>query len=401
MDKVKRQVLLSCVGMLALVVVNAHATDTSYYRRYQQLTYQLEQDPHLILPQIEQFQLQVANADTKAKQMAAYLHLQACTALERDICTVHQAELLLDLPGQEESKPALMKLTVQLYYRLQRYSDVIRQGEHWLSMPSQTSLSDRAMIFTLQAKSFYQLQTLVSAQQSIEQALVLEVDESRYRFLLALLQQTKQLTAENTLLQLLTEKYINNPLYWERLAYSWYELDKPEQALNVFGSAYKSKLLPLRSLLFYSQLLIQQQAPNRAVRILEKEADKFTPQAVKYCSECDVSKYRQLLIQAYLMAERKSEALALLEKKVDKTDEQLMISSQLAYSQARWHLAIELLQLQIKQQPRNDYWRLLLAVSYFENKDYIHARKQFRLIKQSQYMKTAQDWLSQIDYLLS
>ena len=101
------------------------------------------------------------------------------------------------------------------------------------------------------------------------------------------------------------------------------------------------------------------------------------------------------------MAERKSEALALLEKKVDKTDEQLMISSQLAYSQARWHLAIELLQRQIKQQPRNDYLRLLLAVSYFENKDYIHARKQFRLIKQSQYMKTAQDWLSQIDYLLS
>lgn len=61
MDKVKRQVLLSCVGMLALVVVNAHATDTSYYRRYQQLTYQLEQDPHLILPQIEQFQLQVTS----------------------------------------------------------------------------------------------------------------------------------------------------------------------------------------------------------------------------------------------------------------------------------------------------------------------------------------------------
>ncbi len=402
--------LLCCLSSTVFPVL---AAGSGHYQRYQQLQFQLEKDPQSTLPLIRQFQRAVMNEDDTARQMAAYLHLQVCTALNSEQCSAEQADLLLALPVSDQQKAALLKLTSQLYFRLQQYSKVIDRSDRWLAiglrqMASEQqditstqlakSAEEQAAIYTLRADSFYRLKQFSLSEQDIKRAISLMPTEQRYRFLLALLQQKKQLEEENRLLTTMTELYPENPIYWERLAYTWIELQKPKLALHVFGSAYKAGRLPQRSMLFYAQLLMQHQAPGRAVQILERQSEHLHSEP----------SYLSLLGQGYLLSHQREKALALFSQQLQVSPHMqssgddprnLAISSQLAYSLSRWSQAVNLLTRQISIEPENDYWRLLLAISYFELKDYVNARAQLVQIADGQYLNTARHWLAQVDYL--
>lgn len=421
-----------CLGIIlcslssTLFPTAAQAANSGHYQRYQQLQFQLEKDPQSTLPLIRQFQRAVINEDDTARQMAAYLHLQVCTALNSERCSAEQADLLLALPVSEQQKAALLKLTSQLYFRLQKYSSVIDRSDRWLAIGLRqlaseqqgitkpqtkqvavqlaTSAEEQAAIYTLRADSFYRLRQYLLSEQNIRRAISLLPTEQRYRFLLALVQQKKQLEEENKLLATMTALYPENPIYWERLAYTWIELQEPKLALHVFGSAYKAGRLPQRSMLFYAQLLMQHQAPARAVQILEHQSDHLQNEP----------SYLSLLGQGYLLSHQRKKALALFSRQIKASQQiqvspqtqgngddarNLAISSQLAYSLCRWSQAVNLLTRQLSIEPANDYWRLLLAISHFELKDYANARVQLVKIADGQYQSTARHWLAQIDYL--
>ncbi|MET2955254.1 hypothetical protein ABXV17_17385 [Vibrio harveyi] len=368
------------------------SVEPEHYKTYQRLQIQLQKDPVEALTAIKLFTKQVQSADDQSKQMAAYLQLQACIALNRYGCAAESVESLLDL-NQDSSRHAdLLKLSAQLHYQTQSYKNVVVRVRQWLveneSADKAYSNKDQAEMYALQGYSFYYLSSYASAVEAIEQSIHFERTEQRQVFVLGLYQQNKDWQNVNRVLQDLVSDYAQKSEYWEKYAYSFLKLGQEEQALKALGSAYKSARLPKRSVILYAQMLLRFNAPDRAAKVLEAHPDL----------ESHII-YQRLLTQSYLLARDKKKAEFWLSKSDNK--EAYATRALLAYQQGEWLKAISLFEHLDPNNKSNHYWLLLSAISEFELRRWDNAKQAFARLKGTNYDQLAEQWLSQIDYLLS
>ncbi len=366
--------------------------EARHYQTYQRLQMQLQQDPSATLPAIELFSKQVASADSQSKQMATYLQLQACIALNRYSCAANAVETLLALNQDETRKPELLKLSAQLHYQTQSYKTVINNVEQWVSLVQPQEVlppeKDWAEMYSLQAYGQFYLRAYSSAIVAIERAIKHQKTEQRELFALGLYQQKKDWRNVNRVLKSLVSAHSYKAEYWEKYAYSFLKLDQQKQALHALDSAYKAGKLPQRSIILYAQILLRFNAPYRAANVLKSHP-----------SLANHTIYNSLLTQSYLLARDKENATKWLAKSTRKDTN--IIRGLLAYQQGQWQQVVTLFSALDVTKKRNHYWLLLVAISEFELQHWQQARGAFKRLAGTQYDELAAQWLSQINYLTS
>ena len=378
-------------SLILLCLVSSVATaDAKYYQTYQRLQMQLQNDPAATLVAIELFENQVLSADSESQQMALYLHLQACIALNCYSSAARSVERLLELNQQADRQPDLLKLSAQLHYQLQQYKTVVARVDGWLASSEQKkvkpSIVQYAELYSLKAYSLYSQQHLRTAVNAMERAISYQTTEERQQFLLGLYQQMDDWPKANQVLKQLVTQFIYKTEYWEKYAYSFLKLGQDKQALNALGSAYKSNRLPQRSIMLYAQLLLRYQAPHRATQVLEAH-----PKLASHPS------YSSLLSQSYLLSRDRQKAAEWLAKSEQKNS--FATQGLLAYQQGQWQKAIKLFSHLDESKKNNQYWYLLAAISEFELKRWPAAHKAFERLAGTQYDELSKQWLSQINYL--
>ncbi|MCW7556276.1 hypothetical protein NX722_27330 [Endozoicomonas gorgoniicola] len=385
--------------LLTLILCATSAVSANMQQRYQQLGLLLQKDPVAALPLIERFKKQHANGSPQAQKAGHYLLLQACITLQKYACATEESLALLTLPVTSQQKLTLYKLTAQLLFQQKQYQQSLDYAKQWLDFTPNTSNSEedqtretleRAQVATLAAYGAYHTGQLVNAIDFMVAAIALEQTEQRQLFLLTLYEQRQMKPEAESLLRTLVHLYPDNPLYWERLGYNLYQQDKSDAALNVLSSAFKAHRLPLRSVTLLARLLLNANAPARAAVVLEQNLDRLG----------EKTGYRSMLAQAYLLSRQQRKALKLLNESNDSSQKNtLALRSQLAYSLGHWPEAIQFLEQQIKKEPENQYWLLLQSLAYYENNQLEKARTLLEKVTQKEYLASAQQWISQIDYL--
>lgn len=366
------------------------STDARHHQTYQRLQMQLQKDPLAALEAIELFEKQVQSAQPQSKQMAAYLHLQACIALNRYACAARAADALILLNQQADRQSELLKLSAQLHYQIQNHQVVIDRVDQWLAVSRAAEVKPEAGIYaelySLKAYSLYNQQHLRLAVNEMERAVNHQATEQRQRFMMGLYQQLDDWANVNRVLAMLVTGYANNADYWEKYAYSFLKLERDHQALNVLGSAYKSHRLPQRSIILYAQMLMRFQAPNRAVQVLESHPELLSTPS-----------YATLLAQGYLLSKDRVKAAEWLAKSGKKNSH--VTRGLIAYQQGHWQQAIAQFSHLDANKRSNHYWFLLSAISEFELKRWAEARSAFKRLSGTEYDALSKQWLSQIEYL--
>ncbi|GAB2646249.1 tetratricopeptide repeat protein [Vibrio panuliri] len=382
-------------SLLVLCLVSSlsfASSEARHYQTYQRLQMQLQQNPLATLSAIELFVKQVQSADKQSQQMAAYLQLQACIALNRYPCAATAVESLLALNQDKARQPDLLKLSAQLHYQTESYQTVIERVNSWLvttqAMEQKPLATQYAELYSLKAYGLFHQHAYRKAADAMELAVGYQRTEQREVFLLGLYQQLTDWHNVNRVLRSLVSQYAQNADYWEKYAYSFLKLEREQQAVNALGSAYKADRLPQRSIILYAQLLLRFHAPAQAVKVLEQN---------RQLSENP--SYQPLLTQSYLLARDRRKAAEWLAKS-DKKDS-YATRGLLAYQQGNWREAAELFKRLDGSKKSNHYWLLLAAISEFELKHWASARASFQRLAGTSYDELASQWLSQIDYLTS
>ncbi|MGY0217019.1 tetratricopeptide repeat protein [Endozoicomonadaceae bacterium StTr2] len=401
------------MAVLSIFTLPALGEITSgQHEYYLALRKQMREAPLETLPKIETFQKRLRYQSEQAQLMAASLHLEACMLLQRFSCARQQAASLLSLPLETGHRLTLMELAGQLDFESKAYPQAEIHFRNWLKLAdatrqevkdspelqqvyaSQLNTESFARQYGLMAYSQYYQEHFQQAITSIRKALEYKVSQPYHRLLLSLYQRTEQLKQENLLLQTIINLYPDEKLFWDRLAQTWLELERPDQALATFSSAYKAERLSARSVIPFAQLLLTQGRPARAAAILETNLLAGTRE-----------QRQSLLISAYLASFQRQKALKLLNRysreNPNAVKKQLKLRSQLAYELGRWQQAAGLLQKQSRLEPGNDYWKLLLAVCLYELDQMQASRAAFQQLQQGKYKTTAVQWIQQIDFLVA
>ena len=374
----------SCCSVLASTSQN--------YQTYQrlQMQLQLQQDALHTLPALYLFEKQVQRDDIKAKKMSYHLLIQACISLQRYACASHYVDLMLGIMEPSQNKTQLLRLATQLHYKTQEYSMVIDKAQQWLTSlnalknrPSNTLVAD---IYTLKSYSYYYQLNFDKALLSIKNAIKNKATEGRYLFLLNIHKKRKDNVESHQVLKYLVSHYPNKKQYWEQYSQSFLQLKQEKKALDTLGSAYKAKRLSEHNILLYTLLLLKNNAPNRAVIILEEN-----PNLAKQ------KEYQQLLTQAYLNSRDTDKAALWLEKY--SANDKLSTQALLAYQQGKWEKCIQLTKRLDKQHSNRDYWYLLQAMSYFELQRWEKSQKIFTQLLETPYKNVSKSWIKQILYL--
>ncbi|AGH82352.1 tPR domain protein component of TonB system [Psychromonas sp. CNPT3] len=366
------------------------ASTSQNYQTYQRLQMQLQQDALHTLPALYLFEKQVQRDDIKAKKMSYHLLIQACISLQRYACASHYVDIMLGIIEPSQNKTQLLRLATQLHYQIQEYSMVIDKAQQWLTSlnalknrPSHTLVAD---IYTLKSYSYYYQLNFDKALLAIKNAIKNKATEGRYLFLLNIHKKRKDKVESHQVLKYLVSHYPNKKQYWEQYSQSFLQLKQEKKALDTLGSAYKAKRLSEHNILLYTLLLLKNNAPNRAVIILEEN-----PNLEKK------KEYQQLLTQAYLNSRDTDKAALWLEKYSE--NDKISTQALLAYQQGKWEKCIQLTKRLDKHHSNRDYWSLLQAMSYFELQRWEQSQKIFTQLLETPYKNVSKSWIKQILYL--
>ncbi|MEG3223792.1 hypothetical protein PD716_24625 [Vibrio gigantis] len=351
---------------------------------------QLHKDPARTLEAIELFNSQVQQADRQSKEMASYLHLQACIALNRYHCAALAVDKIIALVSDLNKKPELLKLSTQLHYQNENYALTIERAKQWVKATSSVtplpSTKDSAEIYSLEGYAHYHLKSFNNAISSMGRAIEIEKTEPRQLFILSLYQKKSDWENVNRVLRSLVEEYSSNPNYWERYAYSFLKLGDANLALGTLGSAYKSRRLPKKAILIYAQLLVTFQAPQKAISVLEQNPELINNPL-----------YARILRQSSLLARDHQKAEYWLKQSESKGAQ--FTRGMVAYQQGKWQQVINIFKDLDPSQKSNHYYLLLSAISQFELREWQQARIAFSRLSGTKYDLLSAQWISQIDYL--
>lgn len=384
------------VKLLILLCFYCHSVfaevDIDVVERYQQLSRWLDTENAELQP-IIRFYNQQQGKGQDTQEIAAGLYLQACIKFQNYQCALNRVDELLTLSPTQEKIHQLTALAVQLSFQVKQYDRALEATQQWkhsvglLEPKQQPSVSEIAEIYTLAAYSASYLNHWHLSERYIKDALDTAATKNRYQFLLGIYQQTQAMSKEVALLVKLTGLYPEESMFWLRLAQNRLITQQPKMAIAALSVLKAQGQLEEKQAILLAQLQLQENSPVAAYKTLEglRVANK------------NQMKVDNLKLQALLLSRQREKALQLLE--TFSQPKYLATKSQLAYAEGKWPLAVSLLQQQIALEPKQDKWRLLKGIAHFELQQYSLAIIEFQSLQKGKYKNSAQQWLSQSQYL--
>ncbi|MGR6838524.1 tetratricopeptide repeat protein [Aliivibrio wodanis] len=366
--------------------------DTDVVERYQQLSRWLETENADLEP-IIRFYNQQQGKGQDTQEIAAGLYLQACIKFQNYQCALNRVDELLTLTLTQEKTYQLITLAVQLSFQVKKYDRALKATQQWkhsvglLELKQKPSASEVAEIYTIAAYSASYLNHWHLSERYIKDALDTVATKNRYQFLLGIYQQTQAMSKEIALLVKLTGLYPEESMFWLRLAQNRLMTQQPKMAIAALSVLKAQDQLEEKQVILLAQLQLQENSPVAAYKTLEELR----------VSKKNQMKVNNLKLQTLLLSRQREKALQLLE--TFSQPSYLATKSQLAYAEGKWPLAVSLLQQQIDLEPKQEKWRLLKGIAYFELQQYSLAITEFQSLQKGKYKNAAQQWLSQSQYL--
>lgn len=360
--------------------------------RYQQLSRWLETENADLEPIIRFYnQQQGKGGDTQ--EITTGLYLQACIKFQNYQCALNRVDELLTLTPTQEKTHQLITLAVQLSFQVKKYDRTLEATQQWkhsvglLDIKQKPSAREAAEIYTIAAYSASYLTNWLLSECYIKDAIDTVATKNRYQFLLTIYQQTQERSKEIDLLVKLTGLYPEESMFWLRLAQNRLFNQQPKMAIAALSVLKAQDQLEEKQVILLAQLQLQENSPVAAYKTLEGLR----------VSKKNQMKVNNLKLQTLLLSRQREKALQLLE--TFSQSSYLATKSQLAYAEGKWPLAVSLLQQQIDLEPKQDKWRLLKGIAHFELQQYSLAITEFQSLQKGKYKNSAQQWLSQSQYL--
>ena len=366
--------------------------DTDVVERYQQLSRWLETENADLEP-IIRFYNQQQGKGQDTQEIAAGLYLQACIKFQNYQCALNRVDELLTLTLTQEKTYQLITLAVQLSFQVKKYDRTLEATQQWkhsvglLEIKQKPSAREAAEIYTIAAYSASYLTNWFLSERYIKDAIDTVATKNRYQFLLTIYQQTQERSKEIDLLVKLTGLYPEESMFWLRLAQNRLFNQQPKMAIAALSVLKAQDQLEEKQVILLAQLQLQENSPVAAYKTLEGLR----------VSKKNQMKVNNLKLQTLLLSRQREKALQLLE--TFSQPSYLATKSQLAYAEGKWPLAVSLLQQQIDLEPKQEKWRLLKGIAHFELQQYSLAITEFQSLQKGKYKNSAQQWLSQSQYL--
>lgn len=225
----------------------------------------------------------------------------------------------------------------QLYFTTERYEQAAETLERWFEFAENPASS----AYILLANAYYSLgeyqRALGPAQRALEEAQNKgePIQEHWWQLLRAVHFELGNYERVAEILEILVERFPRKD-YWLQLSSIYGELEQYDKQARVLDIAYQQRLLTRESeLINYAQVLMQQEIPYRAARVIEKGFEQGV-------IERNV-RHLRLLAQAYRLAKEDKAALEPLQAAAEMSEDgELYMQLAYAYSNLRrWSDAAE------------------------------------------------------------
>jgi tetratricopeptide (TPR) repeat protein len=323
----------------------------------------------------------------------AYVHI----AREDHQRAIESYERLL---GEENLPEGLETSTryslAQLYFSVEEYEKAADTLERWLRDAENPS----ADAFILLGNAYYSLGRYERALEPATRAVKLvrergePVKEHWWQLLRAVHYELGNHQRVAEILELMVEQFPRKD-YWMQLASIYGEMDRPDKQARVLGMAYAQGLLTReRELVNLAQLLMQQDIPYRAAKVIQGGLEEGTV-------ERSVRNLR-LLAQAYRMAKEDRAALEPLTAAAEMSgDGELYLQLAYAYSNLkRWPEAAQSARQALDRGglDRPDQAHLFRGTALFNAGGLEAAREAFRAAAEyERSARQARQWLSHVE----
>ena len=319
---------------------------------------------------VESFSKRWSKGAASERTMAAYLMLRWGIASGRHQAAYGAALVLLELKPSPEQRPGLLKLAAQLGYQSERFEAVPGHVDAWIEvkgMPrTATERAETAEMMTLAAYALHELGRDRQALARVKEAYGIAPARARGDFVLALCASLGDVKAERAFLPVMVRDWNETP-YWSRWGSLVQQAGDGRQALDILSSARKAGRLDERLVPLLLSLVIEHDAPTKALRILEEHPEAWKPEE------------RRMLQTALLVkCGRRAEALELLRKAGDggAGNGRERMAVELAFAEEDWtgarKGAMRLAESETKPAER-DRWRFLSGLCAYNLKDYAGA----------------------------
>lgn len=228
----------------------------------------------------------------------------------------------------------------------------------------------------------------------MKQAYGIAPARARGDFVLALCASLGDVKAERAFLPVMVRDWNETP-YWSRWGSLVQQAGDGRQALDILSSARKAGRLDERLVPLLLSLVIEHDAPTKALRILEEHPEAWKPEE------------RRMLQTALLVkCGRRAEALELLRKAGDggagNGCERMAV--ELAFAEEDWtgarKGAMRLAESETKPAER-DRWRFLSGLCAYNLKDYAGAAEAWASVETERWRSLAAPWRAEVKFLLS
>ena len=258
---------------------------------------------------VESFSKRWSKGAASERTMAAYLMLRWGIASGRHQAAYGAALVLLELKPSPEQRPGLLKLAAKLGYQSERFEAVPGHVDAWIEvkgMPrTATERAETAEMMTLAAYALHELGRDRQALARVKEAYGIAPARARGDFVLALCASLGDVKAERAFLPVMVRDWNETP-YWSRWGSLVQQAGDGRQALDILSSARKAGRLDERLVPLLLSLVIEHDAPTKALRILEEHPEAWKP-----------GERRMLQTALLVKCGRRAEALELLRKAGD------------------------------------------------------------------------------------
>jgi hypothetical protein len=418
-------ILLLLTILLFAVCAQAQQVPASVYNRYVNLAGTLveTQDrklaPAALYADIYAFYQQQITHSAQRQLLAGNLLLQVLLMQPNYAESYAVVSHLLTLPLSAKQQLSFQQLAGQLAASQQQgmkttrseidenaqWATVAQHLTAWFALVSKLddkklaeyhiSTRQQAANAALLAQAYYLQAHLSQALSAAQQAYKLvPMNESYLQLLLALLQRLELHQLLNKQLAVAVVDFPSNNDYWERLAYSYLQLDDEQSALSTLAVTRNQGLLTAQGYRVLASLYLTLQQPRLAATVYLEGAER---RVIKL----DTAYYKGLS-DAWLMARERGQALLVLQQAevagivLAKNGQQ---QAQLLYLEGRWRDAekayYKLLDVNKSVTVKDtDKWRFMLAMSQFEQAKKAEAQANLLLLKSEQYQGYAKEWLA-------
>jgi len=311
---------------------------------------------------------------------------------------INAYEQLLSQPELPEAlKTGTVYTLSQLHFSVENWQKAIDHLEWWMTLAND---QENLVAYEMMAQAYYQKEeyrkALVPAQKviSLTKAEGKKVKEHSYLLMRVLYYELEDYERVKGVLKELIKQYPKKQ-YWIQLASVYGQQEDQRGQLNVLELAYLQDYLNKETeVMTYASLLLNEDLPLRAARVLQKGLDDGLIQST-------LNNWR-LLAQAWMMCQEDEQALPALTRAAElSSDGKLDVMLAQSYMNLdRWSEAVTAARNAIRKGglDRVDQAHVMIGQSYFNMKSYEEARQAFTSAQADRRSRQlAAQWLSYID----